>query len=111
MKLNRLKGWGFRTAVVVGLLGMAAVPQMARAQEHPIPPSQGVPEVHYVKVFGQQMAYYQMGSGSTLVLIHPGRREHTGQRSRVALCEPWKLPNHTTLPPGIPPWPYRLSER
>jgi 2-hydroxy-6-oxonona-2,4-dienedioate hydrolase len=58
-----------KSAVLLALLGATAV-LGATPSRHPIPPSQTAPPVRFVAVYGQQMAYYDLGQGPTLVLVH-----------------------------------------
>jgi pimeloyl-ACP methyl ester carboxylesterase len=40
------------------------------AQSHPVPPSQAMPAVRFTQTLGETIAYYELGEGPALVLIH-----------------------------------------
>ena len=42
----------------------------ASAPAQPVPPSSVMPPIRYVSVYGQRIAYYELGEGKTLVLLH-----------------------------------------
>lgn len=63
--------WTFADAmrrVFLPLLCAFLVVVSAHAQ--PVPPSTVMPPVRFVNVFGQKMAYYELGEGKPLVLLH-----------------------------------------